>query len=126
MVAQEDRGNWLAAGLSPRRVLVVAALFIIAYFGVSIVGNAITRHELAREQERLQADIERLEAQQAQLDALRTFMQSDEFIERAARDQGLVRPGDTSVIVVAPTAAATAAASVTGPWWERYFGDDGR
>lgn len=120
-MAQGERSGWLAAGLSPRRVLTVAAVFIIAYFGVSIVGNALTRYELARDQGRLRQEIATLEQQQRRLTALRAYMLTDEFIERAARDQGLVRPGETAVVVSAPTPAA-GPPSPGGSWWERYFG----
>ncbi len=119
-MAQGERSGWLAAGLGPRRVLVAASVFIIAYFGVSIAGNAVTHYELGRDQDRLRQEIAALERQQRRLEALKTYMQTDEFIERAARDQGLIRPGDTAVLVSAPL-AATPAAGFDGPWWERYF-----
>lgn len=125
-MAQAERSGRLAAGLNPRRVLIVAAVFIIAYFGVAIAGNTLHRYELTRERERLEAEIAALEGQQRRLEALRAYMLTDEFIERAAREQGLARPGDTSVIVVAPTPAAGQDARPGAPWWERYFGNGGR
>jgi cell division protein FtsB len=120
-MAPGERGGWLDGSLSPGRILLIAVLFLVAYFGVSIVANAITRYELMREQDRLRRDIADLLAQQRRLDALRAYMQTDEFIERAAREQGLVRPGDTAVVVAAPTPAATATPAPGAPWWERYF-----
>ena len=121
-MAAAERGVRWGMGLNPRRVLIVAAIFIIAYFVVSMVGNSFARYELDQEQQRLRAEIVSLEEQQRQLDALRAYMHSDEFIERAARDQGLVRPGDISVVVVAPTPAGARAAPAGRPWWARYFG----
>jgi cell division protein FtsB len=118
------KGEWsgrLGAGLNPRRMLLVASLFIIGYFGVSIVGNAVTRYQLDRQQEELRREIAALREQQRRLEALRAYMQSDEFIERSARDLGLVRPGDTAVVVSAPTPAAVATVPPGLPWWERYF-----
>ena len=47
-------------------------------------------------------------------------MQSDAFIETMARQQGLVRPGDTPVLVAAPT-PSSASTGTAGQWWERYF-----
>ncbi|MBI2761388.1 MAG: septum formation initiator family protein [Chloroflexi bacterium] len=120
-MAQGEHGR-LAAGLSPRRVLIVAAIFIVGYFGITIAGNAVTRHDLARDQERLRQEISALEQQQRRLDALREYMKTDEFIERAARDEGLVRPGDIAVVVAAPTPPGGTPVPFTGPWWERYFG----
>jgi cell division protein FtsL len=124
-MAQADRGR-LAAGLTPRKILIVAALFIIAYFGFAIFGNAIQRYELDREQRQLGQEIAALEEQQRRLEALRAYMLTDEFIERAAREQGLARPGDTSVIVVAPTPEADRQYKPGAPWWERYFGNGER
>jgi len=123
-MAQGERSGRLAIGLSPRRVLVIAAIFIIGYFGVAIIGNALNRYELTRDQDRLRAEIAALERQQRRLDALRTYMQTDEFIERAARDEGLARPGDTSVVVVSATQSPAPEPRPGSPWWERYFGSE--
>lgn len=120
-MAQGERSGWLASGLGPRKILIVSAFFIVCYFGVSIVNNALQRYELEQQQERLRQEIYSLERQQRRLDALKTYMQSDEFIERAGRDQGLIYPGDTPVFISAPTPMA-AGAPRSGPWWERYFG----
>jgi cell division protein FtsB len=121
-MSRRDYGVWLAAGLHPRRVLIIAVGFVVAYFGVAIVGNAINRYELERHAAALRAEIAALEAQQQRLEALRAYMQTDEFIERVARDEGLVMPGDTVVLVTAPTPSPTSTPSSTEPWWERYFG----
>ncbi len=123
-MAASERGRF-SASLSPRRALFIAAIFLTGYLGVAIVGNALNRYELTRTQERLDREIQALEAQQRRLEALRLYMQTDEFIERAAREEGLVRPGDIAVAVAAPTTATTPVTS-TGPWWERYFATDGR
>jgi hypothetical protein len=125
-MARADQGGRWSIGLSPRRVLIVAAAFIIAYFGVAIAGNALHRYELEQEQARLEREIAALETQQRRLEALRAYMLTDEFIERAGREQGLARAGDTSVIVVAPTPAAGQEMAPGAPWWERYFGSGGR
>jgi cell division protein FtsB len=124
-MAQAERGR-LMAGLSPRRILIVAAVFIIAYFGVAIAGNAVQRYELDQEQRQLEQEITELERQHQRLEALRSYMLTDEFIERTAREQGLARPGDTSVIIVAPTPAPGEQPRPGAPWWERYFGNSGR
>ena len=123
-MAPGQRSGRPAIGLSPRRVLIIAAFFIIGYFGVAIVGNALNRYELMREEERLRRDLATLQTQQRRLEALRAYMLTDEFIERAAREEGLARPGDTSVIVVAPTPTPGASDRPPGAWWERYFGPE--
>jgi cell division protein FtsB len=121
-MSRREYGLWLASGLHPRRVLIIAAGFVVAYFGVAIVGNAINRYQLEQHAATLRAEIAALEAQQQRLEALRAYMQTDEFIERMARDEGLVMPGDTVVLVTAPAPSPTPPPSSTGPWWERYFG----
>ena len=121
-MSRRDYGVWLASGLHPRRVLIIAAGFVVAYFGVAIVGNAINRYELERHAATLRAEIAALEAQQQRLEALRAYMQTAEFIERVARDEGRGMPGDTAVLVTAPTPPPTSALAPSEPWWERYFG----
>lgn len=121
LMAEPERATRTGWGWDPQKVLLVAAVFIIAYFIISIAGNAVTRYEINHRQEHLRREIAALEAQQARLAALKRYMESDEFVERAARDQGLVRPGDTVVIVVAPTPSPDAGPPPGSPWWERYF-----
>lgn len=119
MARREGNGRSIA-GLSAQRAMAVAAVFILLYFGVAIIGNAVHRYELAREQRQLEAEIATLQTREQWLVALRDYMQTDEFIERAARDAGLVRPGDIAVAVVAPTRPPEAR-TLPGVWWERYF-----
>ncbi|MFN8557814.1 MAG: septum formation initiator family protein [Dehalococcoidia bacterium] len=69
----------------------------------------------------MRRDIAALEARRQRLDALRAYMESDEFVERAARQQGMVRPGDVPFIVSAPETGAPADLPPGSPWWERYF-----
>src|SRR5258708_3233895 len=121
-MAQGERSGRRVTGLSPQVVLIVAAFFIICYFGVSIVNNALHRYELDRQQVQMRQQIQSLETQKGRLDALRSYMQSDEFVERAGRAEGLIFPGDVPVFVSAPAPTPTAATGPTGPWWERYFG----
>jgi cell division protein FtsB len=125
-MSRREHGVWRASGLHPRRVLVIAVGFVVIYFGVAIVGNAINRYELERHAAALRAEIAALETQQQRLEALRAYMQSDEFIERMARDEGLVLPGDTVVLVTAPTPSPTPTLAPTDPWWEGYFGSGSR
>ncbi len=124
-IARERSGR-LTASLNPRRVLVIAAVFIVGYFGVSIVGNSITRYEQHQHHARLRSEIARLEVQQSKLNALRAYMESDEFIERSGREQGLVRPGDIAVMVAARGQPPAPVVAAGAPWWERYFGAEQR
>ena len=124
MVSEQAPRQW-PAGLTPGRIVVVVSVFIVLYFGTTAVGNYFQRAELDQYRQRLRGEITGLETQQGRLSALAEYMQTDEFIERSAREEGLVRPGDTAVIVAAPGAGGDSRA-LSGPWWERYFAPETR
>lgn len=114
-----ERG-WIVPGFTPRRVLIVAALFIVAYFGLLIASNALTHHRVAQDEAALRGEIAALQRREARLQALRDYMQSDVFIEAAARENGLVRPGETAVVMVGSD-DADAGLQPGDPWWYRYL-----
>lgn len=106
-------------GVTPRRLVLIAAAFITVYFGFTIVGNRVRQYQLDRENAQLEQRIQDGRTQRSRLQALQEWMQSDAYIEAMARQQGLVRPGDHPVVVAAP--AATPATAGSRAWWERYF-----
>jgi cell division protein FtsB len=124
-MAASTRGL-IAAGLTPKRILIVAAFFIVAYFGVLIVSNAITHMKLARDEAALRVEIATLQHRQAQLNAVREYMKSDTFIEAAARQNGLVKPGESAVVPVGPGAGEPPALRPDEPWWMRYLNERDR
>jgi cell division protein FtsB len=112
----------LVSGLSLYRVVVITALFILAYSGFTVAGNLTRSYQLSAQTRGLQRQIAQDQTEYAQLDALRRYMRSDAFIETEAREEGLAAPGDTEIVVSAPPAAPTAPRTTAGAWWERYFG----
>jgi len=106
-------------GLTPARLVLIASGFISMYFGVTIFGNALHQYQLDRQNTQLEQRILVAQHDGARLKALRDWMQSDDFVETMARQQGLVKPGDHQILVAAPTPASTPVA--TGQWWERYL-----
>jgi cell division protein FtsB len=122
-----ERSGWWSAGFTPRRVMIVAALFIVGYFSLSIASNAITHTRLAGREAALEKDIRFLEQREARLNALRTYMENDAFVEAAARENGLVYPGETAVIQVGQDPAAQHEGLGPGdPWWYRYLHPEDR
>jgi cell division protein FtsB len=117
----EKLGSYIP-GLSLRRVAVVTCVFVVVYSGFTIAGNATRSFELNAQTRQLQRDIAGQQKQYAELEALRRYMQSDAFIETAARQEGLAVPGDTAIVVTAPTQPAETQTEPSGAWWERYFG----
>jgi cell division protein FtsB len=85
------------------------------------VTNSLHSQQIDSRKEALEQEIAQLEQDRAQLDALREYLQSDEYIEHTARTQlGLVRPGETGVIVVGPTPTPEPIAA-DRPWWKGFF-----
>lgn len=113
------RARLNAVGLTSTRLLLIAAGFISVYFGFSVVGNRFHQYQLDREKGQLETRIAAEQTRYARLDALRQWMESDQFIEASARKEGMIRPGDHAIVVAAPTATATPAA--VSEWWEKYI-----
>ena len=109
-------------GLSLHRVIVVTSLFVVIYSGFTIAGNVTRSLQLSAQTRQLERAIADQQAELTQLEALRSYMQSDAFINAQAREQGLALPPDTSIAVTAPPGPGTATRVTPGAWWERYYG----
>jgi len=125
-MAATGRAGILASGLTPRRILIVAAIFIVLYFSLLIASNWLTRVQLQREEQALRVEITALEWRATRLQSVRAYMQSDAFIEAVARENGLVRPGETAVIQVGPETSATTELRPGDPWWMRFLNERDR
>lgn len=123
-MAVGERG-WIVPGFTPKRVLVAAALFIVAYFGLLIASNALTHHRVTQDEAALHREIAALQRRDGRLQALRAYMQTDAFIEAAARENGLVRPGEIAVVTLG-TDGRGIDLQPGDPWWYRYLHPDDR
>jgi cell division protein FtsB len=111
--------------------VVVLAALAVGYFVFAAVGDALLSHRLNRDEEHLRSEITDLQRQQEELTAIRDFLQTNDFIEGVARRMlGLVRPGETLVVVsssVTPTPELTDSDTDAGPtppyrhWWEELY-----
>lgn len=114
--------------LSLTRAVAILAALAVGYFIFTAVGDALLSQRLNRDEQRLQQEIDSLEQDQAQLQAIRDYLRTDEYVERVARRVlSLVRPGETLVVVssnVQPTPAATPQPDGAQPdsWWEQLYG----
>jgi cell division protein FtsB len=107
-------------GLSATRLIMITAGFISVYFGFNIVGNRIHQYQLDKQNAVLEQQIATGKDDLAHLQALQQWMQGDAFVETMARKQGMIKPGDTPIIVSAP--APPVPSEPAGPqWWQRYF-----
>ena len=98
---ERRRGGW--AGL--------AALFIVPlliYAAVSIGGRWLQTRSLVADAEALQDEIVESRAENQRLQTAIALARTDQAIESVAREElGLVKPGDTPVLLLAPTVTAT-------------------
>jgi cell division protein FtsB len=97
-------------------LLFFAALTIVGYFVFTAVDGVVNNNSLDLQIAALEGEIAELEWQADQLSALVAFLDSDEYIERAAREElGYVRVGEESFAIEAPT--QTGLPITRSPWW---------
>jgi cell division protein FtsB len=110
----------------------VLLLVVGGYLLFSAGSRALQTYRLAGQEAQVRGEIAKLQRHQRQLVALREFLRSDEYIEGVARRiLGLVRPGETLVIVSGPEPAADEEGEEGmeeiqvrpgQTWWEALFG----
>ena len=97
------------------KLLIALALLLAGYFALAAVADTTFSQRVDRDEQELQREVAELRADGARLEAIRDYLYTDEYIERAARRLlGLVRAGETVIIVlstVPPTPAADADAT---------------
>ncbi len=114
--------------LSLTRVAILLAALVVGYFIFTAASEALLSQSLNRDEQRLQREIAELRYQQAQLQAIRDYLQTDEYIEGVARRVlGLVRPGETLVIVNSSVPPTPVPDEQSGKdeyrtWWENLYG----
>ena len=108
---------------------IAAALAVIGYLAFSTVTGMARDYRLRNDEAQVQRDIAQLDQDHDQLVAVRDYLNSDEYVEYIARRVlGLVKPGETLVIVSGPKPDPTAtpaegAGSTPEPeWWKNLFG----
>ena len=110
---------------SPGRIILVATIAAAAYLTFSAGTNLLHSYELVNDESRLRDEVAALDAKQSQLQQIRDYLRTDEYVEfMACRVLGLVKPGETLVIVDAPEpkdASENDPSSLT--WWQRLFSE---
>lgn len=109
------------------RALILLAAVVVGYFVFSAVGGTLLSQRLNRDEQQLQREIEELRAQEAELVAIREYLQTEEYIEGVARRVlGLVQPGETLIIVSSsvtpvPTSEGAQSEDERRTWWEELY-----
>ena len=111
-------------------LVIGAAALAITYIGFSTTRYVVHEYNLRQDQAELHREITQLNRDHQKLTAVRDYLKSDEYIEDVARRVlGLVRPGETLVVVSSsapPTAVASAVAqgaarTPAAEWWKDLF-----
>jgi cell division protein FtsB len=109
---------------SPGRIILLAVLAAAIYLGFSAGNNLLHSYHLAGDESRLREEVAGLSGQEEQLQQIRDYLRTDEYVEfMARRVLGLVKPGEILVVVDAPEseeAQKEDPSSLT--WWQRLFG----
>jgi cell division protein FtsB len=109
VVASREPG-WRRRGWSGLAALIIVPLLI--YAAVSIGGRWLQTRGLVADAEALQDEVIQARSENQRLQTAIALARSDQAIESAAREElGLIKPGDTPVLLLAPTATATAASA---------------
>jgi cell division protein FtsB len=105
-------------------LLIAAALLVVGFLALSTGRNVVHHYQLRQDERALRDELRQLDADESDLTAVREYLESDEYIEDVARRVlGLVRPGETLVIVSGSESVAlpTPAARIGEPWWKELF-----
>lgn len=113
--------------LSLTQVAILGATLVVGYLLFTAAGDALLSRRLDQEEQRFVRELAQLERQQAELEAIREYLQTDEYIEGVARRVlGLVRPGETLVVVSSTTPVTPTPGPLpdeaTPRWWEYLYG----
>jgi cell division protein DivIC len=100
--SERRHGGW--AGLA---VLVIVPMLI--YAAVSIGGRWLQTRGMVADAETLQDEVIQSRSENQRIQTAIAVARTDQSIESVAREElGLIKPGDTPVILLAPTGTATA------------------
>ena len=113
-------------------LVIGAAALAITYLGFTTARYVVHEYNLREDQAQLHREINQLDRDRQQLIAVREYLKSDEYIDDVARRVlGLVRPGETLVVVSSsapPRSPVPPAAMTPSPvrtpaaqWWKDLF-----
>ena len=112
--------------LSATRLVLLLAAVAVVYFLVTGAMQAVQSYQLGQEAEQLEEELRQVEERYRRLEALRNYLNSDEYIEAVAREQlGLVRPGEMSIVVISTSSPPTPGEEEEPTpelWWEALIG----
>ncbi|MGE3960514.1 MAG: septum formation initiator family protein [Dehalococcoidia bacterium] len=102
-------------------MVLTLAILLLGLFAYAFLQTAAQSYRLRETERTLFDEVQVLRQQRAELEGLAAYLESDEYVEAFARQQfGLVKPGETLVIVDAPT-TSDSGRRPGERWWEALF-----
>lgn len=125
------------SSISLAQIVGLVGLILAGYFLIGFGEVALVSHQLRNTKATLQAEVTALEEEVAHLEARKQYVQTDAYVEKAAREEyKMSRPGDQVVVPMyregngtdtqrKPATNKPAAPTPREPWrawWELFFG----
>jgi len=106
---------------STTKLIVLITAVVIIYFLVTAALGGVRSYQLHQREGRLRGEVQELQARYDRLQALKDYLNSDEYVEAAAREQlGLVHEGETGFVAISSQPAPTPPPDDPHPelWWD--------
>jgi hypothetical protein len=130
-----DSGGRQPFSISPPHVTMLVVCVVAVYFIVGFYGKSLDSYRINQRAVEVRKEIDQIEAQNRDIQARIAYLQSDGYVETAAREKlNLARPGDRSVVLLQntpdvagppgppPAAPAMVAFGHLGEWLDLFFG----
>lgn len=106
----------------PVHIVVAVAALLLALFAYAAAQTWAQTYQTEQERYALEVEVAGLRQQRAELEGLRAYLSSEEYLEASARERlGLVRPGEIAVEIEAPEEPERPR-DPERRWWETLFG----
>jgi cell division protein FtsB len=121
-------------GRSIKYIAVLGGLFTLAFLVIVFNNRIAEQRQLVVQAEKIQTELEALQATDAYLDAQITYATSDAAVEEwAYQEARWVREGDQPIVPISPSESTPAAIPAVTPepvlyanwqiWWALFFDD---
>lgn len=106
--------------MSRGRIAFLCFLAVASYFIYSGGVSALRTHQVSEQHAAAVREIEKLQADKAYLESVKTYVASDQYVEQESRRRlGFVREGEVPFIVLSPALPPESSTGAT--WWQRLF-----
>jgi cell division protein FtsL len=96
-----DPGGRQPFSVSPPHLTMLVVGVVAVYFIVGFYGQSLDSYRLGQRAAEVRQEIAKLEARNRELQSDVAYLQSDDYVERAAREKlNLAHPGDRSVVIL--------------------------